>query len=77
MIKIIKSNKWIITLFLLFTANLLNAQSNEVEMADALRESGKIYVVVSVLLVIFSGIIIYLVNLERKIRVLEKKLNQQ
>ena len=76
MIKIIKSNKWIITLFLILTANLLNAQNNEVEMADALRESGKIYVVVSVLLVIFSGIIIYLISLERKIRTLEKKLNE-
>ena len=40
---------------------------NSVEMADALRSSGKIYIVVAVLLVIFSGIVVYLISIDRKI----------
>lgn len=51
--------------------------SQEVEMADELRSSGKIYVVVAVLAIIFLGIIIYLVNLDRKITRLEKELNKK
>jgi CcmD family protein len=46
--------------------------ANGVEMADALRRNGKIYVVVAVILAIFLGIIIYLIRLDRKISKLEK-----
>jgi hypothetical protein len=46
--------------------------SRRVEMADTLRDNGKIYVVVAVLLTIFAGIIFYLVRLDRKITKLEK-----
>ena len=50
------------------------AQDTEtVEMADAMRQNGKIYVVVAVILTIFAGIIIYLVRLDRKISRLEKE----
>lgn len=45
--------------------------SQSVEMADAFRSSGKIYVVVAVILVIFAGIILYLIRLDRKISKLE------
>lgn len=49
------------------------AQSNSgVEMADALRSSGKIYVVVLVLAVLFIGLGIYLFTLDKKISKLEK-----
>ena len=52
------------------------AQDTEtVEMADAMRQNGKIYVVVAVILTIFAGIIIYLVRLDRKISRLEKENN--
>lgn len=44
-----------------------------VEMADAMRSNGKIYVVVLVLSTIFIGIIFTLIHLERKIKKLEKK----
>ncbi|HRI29782.1 MAG TPA: CcmD family protein [Chitinophagales bacterium] len=43
-----------------------------VEMADNLRASGKIYVVVVVILLIFAGLIAFLVSVERKIKRLEK-----
>jgi CcmD family protein len=53
----------------------LNAQP--IEMADTMRSEGKIYVVVAILLVIFAGLISYLVLLDRKITRLEKKLPQK
>lgn len=59
-------------LLLLIIATPLMAQQDSPEMADALRSSGKIYVVVLVLVSIFIGIIAYLVRLERKISKLEK-----
>lgn len=40
--------------------------------AELFYSSGKIYVVVGVLLMIFAGIISYLIRLERKIAKLEK-----
>jgi hypothetical protein len=42
------------------------------QMADAMRSSGKIYVVVVVLLIILAGLFIYLVNTDRKLTRLEK-----
>jgi CcmD family protein len=42
-------------------------------MADVMRSNGKIYVVVAVLVVVFIGIILYLVRMERKIRRLERQ----
>lgn len=43
------------------------------EMADSFYDEGKIYVVIAVLLVIFAGIIAYLVHLDRKLKKLEEK----
>lgn len=57
---------------LLLMPTLAQAQS-EIEMADAMRADGKIYVVVAVLLIIFFGLIVYLINLDRKVSKLEKK----
>ena len=50
-------------------------ETDTVEMADVMRQNGKIYVVVAVILTIFAGIIIYLVRLDRKISKLEKENN--
>lgn len=47
-------------------------QNNDVEMADALRSSGKIYVVVAVICVIFIGLIIYLFSIDRRVRNIER-----
>ena len=62
-------------LILLFAPILLNAQP--IEMADTMRSEGKIYVVVAILLVIFAGLIGYLVFLDRKITRIEKKLPEK
>lgn len=51
----------------------IQAYSQEVEMADSLRSSGKIYVVVIVISVIFIGLVVYLFSIDRRVKKLEKK----
>lgn len=51
--------------------------AQEGDMASALRESGKIYVVVGVILIIFIGLVFYLVRVDRKIRKLEEAQNDK
>jgi len=40
---------------------------------NPLYVSGKIYVVVAVLLILFTGLVIYLIKLDRKVKKLEDK----
>ena len=71
--------KLISLITLLFTAMTLFAQdttANEPEMADKLYADGRIYVVVAVIATIFTGIIVYLINLDSKISKLEKQLKK-
>ena len=49
----------------------------QAEMADTMRSEGKIYVVVAILLIIFIGLIGYLVMLDRKVSRIEKKLTEK
>lgn len=49
----------------------------QAEMADTMRSEGKIYVVVAILLIIFVGLIGYLVMLDRKVTRIEKKLTKK
>ena len=69
-------------IFLLFTClymalpAVLMAQGGDPEKeytAFDMRHNGKIYVVVTVILIIFTGLILYLVRLDRKISRLEKE----
>jgi hypothetical protein len=41
---------------------------------NLMRSSGRIYVVIAVILTILAGLILYLVRLERKIKKMEKEL---
>lgn len=50
-----------------------NMPDEPVQMADGLRSSGKIYVVVAVVVTIIAGLFAYLIHLEKKINRLEKK----
>lgn len=70
-----KKTLFLVTL-LLINSLLLHAQSTDLDeqAGNFLRESGKLYVVISVLVTIFAGIIIFLILQERKISKLEKKL---
>lgn len=49
----------------------------EVKMADTLRSEGKIYVVVTVVVIILIGIILYLILIDRKVSNMEKKLGKK
>jgi len=51
--------------------------SGGIEMADALRSSGKIYVVVAVIVIIMAGLFIYLIRLDQKIRKFEKEIKKR
>ena len=44
------------------------------QMADALRSNGKIYVVVTVLVIILIGLFLYLINTDKKISRIEKNI---
>ncbi|WP_205711120.1 CcmD family protein [Hymenobacter sp. HDW8] len=68
-------NAFLLLLTLLATIGQAVAQTaNTPEMADALRQSGKIYVVVAVILIVVIGLIGYLISLDRKVSRLEKEI---
>lgn len=77
----------ILFLFLLITLRALpqdkkkiteeDYANRKVEMADQFREDGKIYVVVAVVLTILSGLIIYLVIVDRKVTRLENEMRKR
>ena len=57
-------------------ATLFGQGSQSVEMADAFRRDGKIYVVVLGLVVILTGVVIFLVRVDRKLFKLEKRIGK-
>ncbi|PGH41923.1 MAG: CcmD family protein [Candidatus Nephrothrix sp. EaCA] len=58
----------------MFFLIMLSAQKTMAQdMADRMRADGKIYAVVAVIIVIFIGLLVYLLLLDRKISKLEKK----
>lgn len=61
-----------LTIILFMALSLPPAQAQG--SGDFMRETGKIYVVVGVLLLIFLGIVWYLIRLERKLTKLEHQL---
>ena len=62
-------------LILMVLPNVLKAQSDgNIEMADTMRSEGKIYVVVLIVAIVFTGLIIFAFNSDRKISKLEKEI---
>lgn len=59
-------------IFALLTQNLFAQQ--DVAMADQMRQDGKIWVVVGVIAIVFVGIVLYLISIDRKIAKIEKEL---
>ena len=57
---------------LILGLELLTGQSGS---TDFMRSIGKIYVVVAVIVIIFIGIILFLVYLDRKLTKLENQIN--
>ena len=70
----VRCNQFIFFLFIFLANHMANAQE-KVEMADAMRSNGKIYVILAIILVVLTGLIIYLFMLDRKISRLEKEIH--
>lgn len=68
----------ILILFVFFFASLesFSQGSEKVEMADVLRQDGKIYTVVIGLAVILTAMIILLIRVDRSIFRLERKIKK-
>ncbi|MBS1491183.1 MAG: CcmD family protein [Bacteroidetes bacterium] len=68
--------KKISSILFCFLAVVSPLWAQDVQMADTMRQEGKIYVVVAIVLVILLGLIAFLFFTDRKISRLEKKLNK-
>jgi hypothetical protein len=62
------------TFLLMFCSLLAGAQDNGPQMADQMRADGKIYVVVTVIGIIFLAILTFLIYIERHLKKLEDQL---
>jgi hypothetical protein len=71
--------KRILSLVFLLSALFSSAQQTVAapEMADTFRNDGKIYVVITVIGMIFVALVIFLILLERKVSKLEKQINNK
>jgi len=67
--------KYLFTLLCTVFSSLLFG--SEIEMADQMRADGKIYVVVGVLVIILIGLLLYLVSIDRKLKRLEKEVEEE
>ncbi|KAA8485009.1 CcmD family protein [Arcticibacter tournemirensis] len=65
--------KRIVFTALMLLISAVSVWAQPVEMADTLRGSGKIYVVVAVLAVIFIALIVYLFTIDSRLRKIEKR----
>jgi CcmD family protein len=67
--------KKLLTLLCLTLSGLgvLAQGSNGTEMADAMRGSGKIYVVIATIAIIFVFLAIYLFTIDRRLKKIEKE----
>lgn len=68
----IKKIGWGLLFSLIFAIQLNGQALPKVEMADALRQEGKFYVVILIMAVIFLGLGFYLWRLDRRLSQLEK-----
>ena len=62
---------WFLVISML--TSMISFAQQKPEMADLMRSNGKIYVVVAVCLTILTGLFLYIIMLDRKLRRLEKE----
>lgn len=62
---------------LLVLSQITATAQQPVEMADAMRTEGKIYVVVAIIAIVLIGLIFYLFTIERKVKKLEKLISDR
>lgn len=64
--------KSLVTLLLAMASQVAYGQN--AEMADVFRSEGKIYVVVAIVLIVLTGLVLYLFLLDRKLNRLERMI---
>jgi len=64
---------FLLSLLLLGYVTAFAQQNQPVEMADVMRSSGKIYVVIATIVIIFVGLAIYLFSIDRRLKKIEKE----
>lgn len=67
-----KRTLFFLSLLLFFTIQSQAQSTDTVEMADVLRNSGKIYVVVAVMSIVFMGVFFYLFSIDQRLKKIEK-----
>ena len=63
----------ILTVLLLSFGAAIAQENQPVEMADLMRSSGKIYVVIATICIIFIGLAVYLFTIDRRLKKIEKE----
>ncbi|MEZ2338248.1 CcmD family protein [Mucilaginibacter sp. RCC_168] len=63
----------VLVLLMLSFARVFAQQNAAVEMDNVLRSSGKIYVVVATIVIIFAGLAFYLFSIDRRLKKIEKE----
>ena len=63
-----------LVVLMLFVSTTLDAQEKTSGFDSVMRSSGRIYVVIAVMLTILFGLILYIVRLDRKISKMEKEV---
>lgn len=69
------SKSKIFSLIFVFLTTILTTANAQAESADFMRSIGKIYAVVAVIVLIFIGLLLFLIYLERKVTRIEKQIN--
>jgi CcmD family protein len=64
---------FLLTLLLLGYVTVFAQQTQQVEMADMMRSSGKIYVVIATIVIIFAGLAVYLFSIDKRLKKIEKE----
>jgi uncharacterized protein (DUF983 family) len=64
----------LLLLFISFVASAQESVESQPQMADKFRDDGKIYVVITVISIIFISIVVFLIALERKVKKLEQQI---
>lgn len=63
---------FLLTILSLLISPLLTWAQSDPEMATTFRSEGKIYVVITVIAIVFTGLALFLFRLDRRIQKLEK-----
>ncbi len=63
----------VLMVFILSCVNVFAQKSAQTDMADAMRSSGKIYVVIATISIIFVGLAIFLFSIDRRLKKIEKE----